>query len=263
MNNIIKSMIYELRKSRFVLVLFLVIAAANVLVTVLNISANTFNEATTSAMLSEAKNTTFLFAEFFVIAAVGIIIGSDFKDKVANYELMSGHSRIQVYLARSVFAVILSALLGTVLAFVFLVTGNIFFGFGGRLVLSDVILRTFLYLFPFLRVAAFTVILTFTIKNQYVVMGIGYGIETLNSVFSGVVSDHDNLLTANFNLNLLADYDGWSVYNLSSTDGIVNYACYDSSLSSGAIVGTILVSVIVMVVYLIIGYGLFRRDDLN
>ena len=94
-------------------------------------------------------------------------------------------------------------------------------------------------------------------------MGIGYGIETLNSVFSGVVSDHDNLLTANFNLNLLADYDGWSVYNLSSTDGIVNYACYDSSLSSGAIVGTILVSVIVMVVYLIIGYGLFRRDDLN
>ena len=96
MNNIIKSMIYELRKSRFVLVLFLVIAAANVLVTVLNISANTFDEATTSAMLSEAKNTTFLFAEFFVIAAVGIIIGSDFKDKVANYELMSGHSRIQV-----------------------------------------------------------------------------------------------------------------------------------------------------------------------
>jgi len=29
------------------------------------------------------------------------------------------------------------------------------------------------------------------------------------------------------------------------------------------VVGTILVSVIVMVVYLIIGYGLFRRDDLN
>ena len=94
-------------------------------------------------------------------------------------------------------------------------------------------------------------------------MGIGYGIESLNSIFSGVVSNHDNLLTANFNLNLLADYDGWSVYNLSSTDGIVKYACYDSSLSSEMVVGTILVSVIVMVVYLIIGYGLFRRDDLN
>ena len=92
MNNIIKSMVYELRKSKLMLVLFLVIAATNVLVTVLNISANTFNEATTSAMLSEAKNTTFLFAEFFVIAAVGIIIGSDFKDKVNEGDFILGGS---------------------------------------------------------------------------------------------------------------------------------------------------------------------------
>ena len=48
-------------------------------------------------------------------------------------------------------------------------------------------------------------------------MGIGYGIITINTLFSGIVSDHENLLTSNFNLNLLADFDGWSVYNISKT----------------------------------------------
>ena len=94
-------------------------------------------------------------------------------------------------------------------------------------------------------------------------MGIGYGIITINTLFSGIVSDHENLLTSNFNLNLLADYDGWSVYNISKTDGIVNYACYDSSLSIGNVIGTILISIAVMAIYLVIGYGLFRRDDLS
>ncbi len=263
MKNIIKSIIYELIKSRVMMILFFLIAAANILVTILNIAENTFHEATTSAMLSEAKSITFLFAAFFVIATVGIISGSDFKDKVANYELMSGHSRIQVYLARSIFSVFFAALTGTVLSFIPLISGNIIFGFGGRLVLGDVILRTFLYFFPFLRLAAFAVILTFIVKNQYAVMGIGYGIITINTLLSITVSDPENLLTANFNLNLLADYDGWSVYNISKTDGIVNYACYDSSLSIGNVIGTILISIAVMAIYLVIGYGLFRRDDLS
>lgn len=263
MKNIIKSIIYELIKSRLMIILFCLMAAMNILVTILNISENTFHEATTSAMLSEAKSTTFLFAEFFVIAAVGLIAGSDFRDKVANYELMSGHSRIQFYLARSMFSVIFAALMGTILSFIPLVSGNIFYDFGDRLVLGDVILRTFLYFFPYLRLAAFIVILTFIVKNQYAVMGIGYGIISFNTVLSETISNHDNLLTANFNLNLLADYDGWSVYNISKTEGIVNYASYDSSLSTGNVIGTILISIAVMAVYLIIGYGLFRRDDLS
>ena len=263
MNNIIKSIAYEIRKTRLMRWLFLIIAAANVLVTVLNIADNTFKEATTSAMLSEATLTTFMFAEFFVIAAVGLICGSDFKDKVANYEIMNGHSRIQVYMARSIFGVLFAAFTGTVLSFIPLVSGNIFYSFGSRLALSDVILRTALYFFPFIRIAAFTVIISFVVKNQYAVMGIAYGIISFNTVMSGTVSNHENFITANFNLNLLADYHGWSVYNISNTEGIINYAAYDSALPKGAVPGTIIVSLLVMVVYLVIGYGLFRRDDLN
>ena len=263
MINIIKSQIYEITRSRLLILLFFLLAGVNTLITVLNIAENTFKEATTSAMLSEAQSDTFIFAEFFVISAVGIICGSDFKDKVANYEILNGHSRINVYLARSLFSIILAAILGTILSFVPLISGNIIFGFGARLELKDVILRTALYIFPYLRVAAFTVILIFIIKNQYAVMGIAYGIVTINTIFSSTSINHENLLTANFNLNLLADYEGWSVYNISKTEGIVNYASYNSSLPYWAVAGTILISLAVMTVYLVIGYGLFRRDDLN
>ena len=263
MTNIVKSIIYEVIRSRLLIFLFLIMAGVNVLVTVLNIAENTFKEATTSAMLSEAHNTVFMFAEFFVVAAVGIICGSDFKDKVANYEILNGHSRIKIYLARSISAVFIASILGAAISFVPLVSGNIFFDFGSRLELGDVIIRTALLFFPYLRLAAFAVILTFVIKNQYAVMGISYGIIMFNTLMSGIVTNHDNLLTANFNLNLLADYEGWTVYNISKAEGIVNYAAYDSSLPMWAVTGTIFVSLAVMLVYLVIGYGLFRRDELN
>ena len=263
MKNIIRSIAYELLRSRLMVYVFILITISNALIAILNIEDNSFHEATGSAMIAEANSLTFLFAEFFVIFAVGVICGSDLTDKVANYEILSGHSRRRVYLARSIFGVLLASVLGLVLSLIPMAAGTAIFGWGHRLVFRDVLIRHLLYVFPFLRIAAFTVILTFLIKNQYAVMGIGYGIVTFNTIASGMVAERANLLTANFNLNLLSAFEGWRVYNLSAADGIVYYATYDSGLSAEAIAGTILLSIALAAVYLLIGYALFQRDDLN
>ena len=61
------------------------------------------------------------------------------------------------------------------------------------------------------------------------------------------------------NINMLCMFDSWSTYGL---EGNENYI-YDASLSAGQISGTIIVSLVVSVIFLYLGYVFFHTDDLN
>ena len=258
MKNIMKSIGYEIVHSKMLIRLYILFIALMILVTVLNTESTGI-----SGMLAENDTLPYEFQIFIVAIVVGIICGSDFPDKVANYEILSGHSRKSIYLARAVMAICTAAILATILAFVPMVVGNAVFTWGNKLVLSDVIIRTLLLFFPFARIAAFMVVMTFIVKNPHIIMASGFVIMIGVGVIGDMTGNKGSFLISLYNMKLLCSYDGWSTYNLDPIKGIVEYYAYNSAVTASLVRGTIGVSLLMIIFYLFMGYALFRRDEMN
>ena len=258
MKNIMKSIGYEILHSKMLIRIYILFIALMVLVTVLNT-----NSTGISGLLADNDTLPYEFQTYMVAIIVGIICGSDFPDKVANYEITSGHSRVNVFLARALMAICSAAILATVLSFVPILFGNVVFKWGNKLVLSDVVIRNLLLFFPYVRMAAFIVVLTFLVKNPYVIMASGFVMMMGGSIIGDMTQNSSNVFISIYNMHLLCTYDGWSTYNLDPVKGIVEYNAYNSAVTPSLVFGTIGVSLFMTAFYLFMGYALFRRDDMN
>lgn len=260
MKNLIKSIIYELLKSKLLLFIYLAMVALMIALGLLN--SSDFNCA--SGIYVKDASMTYIFPLFVIAVVVGIVICPDYKDKVANYELLSGHSRISVFLSRMICAIIPGAFMAYLLTFLPMISGTIASGWGDKLSFSDVLLRQILFIFPFIRIATFMACLAFIVKNEYVLMAAGavlsFGSLVLISLFQDV---NTNVFVGVYNLNYLMSYDKWSIYNISPTEGVVEYISAKGSIDSKMIAGTIIVSCVMTLVYMVIGYALFRKSEMN
>ena len=175
MKNIIKSIVYEMLHSKMVIRLYVLFMLLQALVVILNAEVSPVSGVKeTSMVLSDGGVLTYEFPIFILTLIVGVICGEDYRDKVANYEVLSGHSRKSIYLARSLFAIFSAAALCLILSFIPLIAGNLYMGWGSTLKLGDVVARYLLLFFPYLRLAAFLAMITFLIKNQYIMMALGF-----------------------------------------------------------------------------------------
>ena len=262
MKNIMKSIWFEIRHSKLMIRIYIVLVLFMALVGFLNTGASA-DLGTASTLVADDPTIAYEFSIFVVALVVGIICGEDYRDKVANYEVLSGHSRKSIFLARSLMGIITAAVLGTLLSFAPMITGIIKAGWGNELLLSDVIARQLLLFFPFLRLAAFLALLTFLIKNPYIMMAVGFVICMASVLLEGMLEHSKSVFISIFNMSLLTSYSGWQIYNLDPVKGIVKYSTYESSLSAELVIGTIVASLLMTGFYLFMGYALFRRDELN
>ena len=159
--------------------------------------------------------------------------------------------------------ILVGSVFSTILCIVPLIVGIIVDGWGGALVLSDVIIRILLLFFPMLRLAAFLALITFLAKNQYVMMASGFVIMMGCSLLQTVITDSKNIFISIFNMALLLSFDSWSIYNLDPVKGLVTYNSYVSTVTPELVIGTITASLVMTAFYLFMGYALFRRDDLS
>lgn len=262
MKDIMKSIGYEIVRSKMMIRLYILFIFVMGLIGVINVDL-VQNGLGASGMLADSASVTYIFSSFVLALIVGIICGEDYLDKVANYEILFGHSRKSIFFARSLMGILVGAVLSTLLGFVPIITGSAVGGFGSSLVLTDVIARQLLFFFPFLRLGAFFAMLTFLVKNPYIIMAAGFVIGEAGQLFAEMFSHAKSYYVSIFNFNLLTDYVGWSIYNIDPTVGVVKYNAFNSSLSSQMVCGTIICSLLVTAFYLFMGYALFRRDELN
>ena len=262
MKNIMKSIWFEILHSKLMIKIYVAFIIVMGLIAVLNVNIDT-QKTGVSGMLASNPEIIYQFPIFILALIVGTICGEDYKDKVANYEVLSGHSRKSIFFARSLMGITVGAVLATFLCFVPIIVGTMIGGWGDELILSDVIIRCLLFIFPMLRLAAFFALLTFIIKNPYIMTAIGFVVSMSNSLLSGMFSHSKSIYISIFNMALLTKYDGWSLYNVEPQGGIVQYHSYISALSPGLVIGTIAASLVMTAFYLFMGYALFRRDDLN
>ena len=262
MKNIMKSIWYEILHSKFVIRIYLAFIVVMGLMAVLNLNiAN--NNTGASGMIADTPQLTYEFPIFILALIVGMICGEDYKDKVANYEILSGHSRLSIFLARCLMGIIVGAFFSTLLCIVPLVAGTIVGGWGNALVLGDVIIRELMLFFPMLRLAAFFALLTFLIKNPYIMMAIGFVTCMAQSLLGEVLHHTKTIYISLFNMALLTNFEGWSIYNVEPAGGIVTYNSYISTVTPELVIGTIVASMVMTAFYLFMGYALFRRDEIS
>ena len=260
MKNIIKSIVYEILHSKMLIRTYLLMLVLQVLIAVLNLN-NSFGASDTSTLLADGGIIVYEFPIFMLALIVGVICGEDYKDKVANYEVLAGHSRKSIYLARSLFAIITASVLCLILSFTVMIAGLLMEGWGNVLNFGDVVTRYLLLIFPYMRLAAFLVVITFLIKNHYIMMAIGFMIMMFGVALSDMLG-MSNVYISIFNFKLLTSYESWNIYNTDPVRGIVEYSAYNSSVSPEMIIGTIVFSLAMTAFYLFMGYALFRRDEL-
>ncbi|MCR4648282.1 MAG: hypothetical protein K5776_04305 [Lachnospiraceae bacterium] len=258
MNKLIKSIFYEQIKSKAIPLIFLIFAAIFIIIPIIGVNESLGM----SDYILENSTLTFVFQLVFLGLSVGMICCGDMKDKVANYEVLSGHSRIQVYMARFITSVLIGTVLTMVLSFLPVLTGTAVYGWGDRLSFREVIIRQLLYVFPYLRLTAFLVFVSFLVRNKYVMMAIGVilGIGSLLSftIFSAVSSC---VYISVYNLKYLSDYVTWQIYNINS-GGVYKYYTGSSAITTELVLGTIGVSLLMVVIYWIAGYALFRKSEM-
>ena len=203
------------------------------------------------------------FPLLFLAMVVGYVCCEDQKDKVANYEILSGHSRKSIFFSRGLMAVLLGAVLTMILSFLPMLISLAVSGWGNKLGLMDVIVRQLLMLFPFLRLAAFLVVVAYLVKNPYVMIAIGIVICMSMAILGDMFRYSKSVFVSLFNLLLLSDYQSWSTYNVDPSIGVVRYYTYQSAVSPSLVIGTIAASLVMTAFYLFMGYALFRRDEMN
>lgn len=215
-------------------------------------------------LIADAPSVLWLFQYLIIAIVVGTVSAGDFKDKDLYYEIMSGHSRVDIFLSRAIPSTVLSALLAVLLSAVPVISNCIVFGWGDVIEVKGAVIRIALCFFPFLRLASFYTLTAFLSKNRMVVTALGYMAMICCIFLQNVITGSQSaFLLSSFNLQKLMDYGTWSIYNLDPTGGIVMYTAYDSSISKSMAAGTIMISVLVSAVYLLAGYGFFCKNDLD
>ncbi|MBQ7980252.1 MAG: ABC transporter permease subunit, partial [Oscillospiraceae bacterium] len=257
--NIIKSQLYQLRKESLVWIVFvglLLMPLGNIFLQgELTLEGNY----PTQAMLAENGAFFTLMPLMFLFTLVGFVCCGDFIDKTSNYELMTGHKRIEVYFGRVIPCLIVGVIGFAVMTALPLIVNTAMHGWGTKLDVGEIVLRYTLLIFPAVRILCTAIFIAFIAKNPYALMIVGYFAFMLGGVGATMLKLGESPILGITNMNMLCIFDSWATYGL---EGNMNYI-YDASLSAGEITGTIVVSIIASAVFLYLGYVFFHKDDLN
>lgn len=261
MKNIAKSQLYQLRKSKLSYAIFFAILFLQLFTIVATVLNNLDGpDITGSSFVAEQGAALFLTPIFFLSIITGIVTGADFMDKTTNYEIMTGHTRYEVYFGRVIPALIVSITGGFVLAIAPTIVAKLLFGWGTKMSLQGVLIRYILIIFPYFRLVCEFIFLTFVVRNEYMIMALGFVYYLLGSMPAEGGKGSSSLLGLT-NLNVLGNYGSFSTYNV--LDGATVITVYDSSIGASTIISTIVCSLLIGSFFLLIGYVFFKNDDLS
>ncbi|MGN0688814.1 MAG: hypothetical protein ACI4KH_00165 [Oscillospiraceae bacterium] len=256
MKNIIKEQLYMLPRYSISHFVFSGIALLQIIATYFIIGS--MKELVTNAgIFSAMPDTTYvMIAVVYIFTLTAQICLSDFSDKTSYYELMGGHTRVEVYFGRAIPCLVIGTL-GALLLFIIPdITATVILGWGGDIPVGQIILRRLLLIFPLFRLCCEAVFISFLMKNTVGVMITGFAVYMvgLNLSIEGG-SPWLGITT----IPMLYESDIWVTYGLDST---VHFS-YGTSLQAETIAPVIVFSVIASAVSIYMGYFFFRNDDMN
>lgn len=251
MNNIVKSQIYQLKKDRLILSIFILVAVIEIIQVTVGEGACAESASDFIGMIGSIPYSVIYM---FVAVLIARVCGADFGDKTFNYEIMSGHTRRETYISRAGISIIAGVAGVAVLANLSIVLATLIHGFGTKISVGTVVLHQVLCIFPMIRIMSFFIFLIFAIRNQYIVMLLGFLTFSISELL-GTIQSYVLSIT---NLAMLCRYESFSTFALSGGE----YYVYEGSLSISTIVLTIVISLVMSTFWLYVGYVFYQKDDL-
>lgn len=207
---------------------------------------------------------SFLPFVFTIISLIIVtrIIGWDMNDKTINYELLSGHSREQVFFGRLIMSLVWTIIASVIVTVIPLVIFTIINGWGHSLKVSEFATRFAVCLCPYIRWICEVVFITILVKNSNAGMVVGY-MMFVASVFASLIIEE--LLDASLDTvfvasNLLALSEISNSRNQLIGDEMV--AVYDGAIEASLLNNSIIVSLVVGLVFIAISYMIFKKKDM-
>ena len=263
MKNITKAQLYQFVKSREVL---LIILGVNIICTAIALMFSMENSVafignTGSAYAANSMSITVTFIYMLPSVICGKICADDFQDKTINYEAASGSLRWQSYFGRAIPSLILSLILCLITIGLPLVIVTAMHSWGDLVTPSSAIIRIFTVLLPIFRVSCFNIMMSFIIKkDKFVVV-----ISCIGSVFASFISGMSRKITygmfSQVDIMKLLNYKYYTTYGLNDEKNV--WGIYDSTIDISALTQISVVSLIVGIIYICVGYFYHKHDDLN
>ena len=255
--NIVRSQNYQTIRDNFIIIVFIVFTALMLLMLFVDGAASMTGAEYFNGVMGE-NEIIIVTMNVFVVTR---IIAQDYNDKTINYEMLTGHSRKEVYWARVITSLIWGVLNCMVVMLLPLLLLTMLNGWGNSADVMGSWLRIGLSILPLLRLSCISILLSTIMKNSF-----------KGLIISFVVTDGTmlicTLLEELLNISLTFQFGFSNIMSLlmvtNAKEQIVDGESVmvgDTSLSIGMILGTILISLIISGIYLIIGYLSMWKAD--
>ncbi|MBR1865627.1 MAG: ABC transporter permease [Lachnospiraceae bacterium] len=258
--NIIKAQNYQMKKDIMVVLLAICGLVLLIVPNVLD-SSGDMDGLTGSVYLLQTSELLLLIFSIICLLLTCRICGWDYMDKTINYEILSGHSRKEVYWGRivtsGIWSVVFCYVLGLLPLFIFTIVN----GWGVNMNMGNVMFRYALMIFPILRMVCEFALLTFLLRNCYGAMVIGWTLFALSMIgvmFVEELTDTEwKLQLAYTNMSMLFDFSHGRLGYVGGEDVMI----YETAVDLQTVLGTIGVSLLVSAVCLALGYLYYKKSD--
>lgn len=260
MTNIMKSQLYQLKKSKLVRAVFICILMLQFVFMDGEMDFLFSSDVTTGKFLAENGSLLVCISLMFALVITAEVCGADFLDKTSNYELMGGHLRKEVYFARSILSLGIGTLGALILNVLPLVCAVLLSGWGDDISAWDIIFRYMISIFPIFRIISEFIFFSFLVKNSYAAMVAGFVISIAGTGWAELFPNGCALFSGIGTLTKLFAIPYWNTYTLTGEKDII---VYHAALSAGDVAASVVSSVLFGVVFLLLGYWYFKKDDMN
>lgn len=261
MKDLIKAQLYQILRSKpFYYIIFGIMAFQG-----LDIIGSINGDGITSISMYIVQycGTVFTTSAIAACLVAVYIVGGDINDKTANYEILSGHTRREIFIAKAVLGVICGSIAYVLTIIIPICIGNMVVGYGDMVSIDDICVRVALSTLVTIRIICAFICLTYIIKNYLITMAVSVFYFMVLPVLCMYMEGANSLILGLTSYNKLSDLVSWMTYTIDANVNIQEIIIYDASVSANVIIGVIASSVIATIIALIIGYSFFKRDDIR
>lgn len=260
MHNIIKALNYQTRRDNFLI--YAILAGLAAIAISFTFEGDIFDRYTGSYFFGYYGGNFFGSVSFISILLSTRICGWDYADKTLNYEILSGHSRNEVYWSRIIVCLGWSMAVCVGVMLVPFIVCIAFNGWGVSMDFGGAVLRFLMILFPTFRLICETMFFTFITRSCFVSMALSFiYIETTSIVTSmiEVFGNYEFSWEFPFTMFMELTYMNSKMGYIDGKDVEVFITAMEPSL----VISTILSSLGFGIGFILLGYLIFKKSDMR
>ena len=196
------------------------------------------------------------------LVLISRICGWDMNDKTINYEVLSGHSRGQIYFGRVLMSIVYTLVAGIIVMVLPIAVITMIKGWGENVAVYDMLIRALVMLCPYIRWMCELVLVVFLVKNSDIALVMGWVMYAVVLIVQMIVYEAADITLifpfASINMMSLSEITNTK---LELVNGEL-IPVFDAALNASEITNSIVVSIVVAVVCVMAGYVVFKKRDM-